>query len=334
MSAGFVLIAVLIVLGFAAVLFFLNRKLESLKQDEGREVLLEWLKDMRGSLDKNTEVVGKRLSESNESIGKRLDKAAEVIGKLQKELGQMSEIGRRMEELQDFLRNPKLRGNLGEHVLEDLIRQTIPQEKYTFQYSFREGQVVDAVIMTAGGIIPIDSKFPLENYRAFMAAESDEEKKKAKKQFVRDVRKHIRDISKKYIRPQEGTTEFALMYIPSEPVAYEILVHHSDKILDYSRDHRIAIVSPNQFNHFLKMILIGFERQNVQEKAQEILVSLRAIQDSTNSFGDDLRVLIKHVKDAQSKATDVQLGFDRLQGKIERVQHLESGQKDEELPED
>ncbi|MEA2020198.1 MAG: DNA recombination protein RmuC [Patescibacteria group bacterium] len=334
MSSGFVLIAMLIVLGFAAILFFLNRKLESIKQDEGREVLLEWLKDMRGSLDKNTEVVGKRLSESNESIGKRLDKAAEVIGKLQKELGQMSEIGRRMEELQDFLRNPKLRGNLGEQVLEDLICQAIPQEKYSFQYSFHDGQMVDAVIMTAGGIIPIDSKFPLENYRAFMEAESDKEKKKAKKQFVRDVRKHIRDISQKYIRPQEGTTEFALMYIPSESVAYEILVHHGDKILDYARDHRVAIVSPNQFNHFLRMILIGFERQNVQEKAKEILVSLRAIQDSTSRFGDDLRVLLKHVRDAQNKAADVQLGFDRLQGKIDRVQHLEPARDKEDLLED
>lgn len=312
----------------------MNRKVEDLKQDDGRDVLLEWLKDMRGSLDKNTEVVGKRLAESNESVGNRLDKAAEVIGKLQKELGQMSEIGRRMEELQDFLKNPKLRGNLGEQVLEDLIRQTIPQEKHTFQYSFRDGAIVDAAIMTSGGIIPIDSKFPLENYRAFMKAEREGEKKKAKKQFVRDVRKHVRAISKKYIRPQEGTTEFALMYIPSEAVAYEILMHHYEKILDYSRDNKVVIVSPNQFNHFLRMILIGFERQNVQEKAKEILNSLRAIRDTTNSFGEDLQVLLKHVKDAQNKANDVQLGFDRLVGKIERVQHLEAPQDSKDLLED
>ncbi len=334
MTSGTLLIAGLIIVGFAALFFFIQQKMKELQKDEGREVLLEWLKEMRGSLDKNTEVVGKRLAESNESVGKRLDKAAEVIGKLQKELGQMSEIGRRMEELQDFLRNPKLRGNLGEQVLEDLIRQSIPQDKYSFQYTFRDGQMVDAVIKTAGGIIPIDAKFPLENYRAFMESDHEREKDQAKKQFIRDVRKHIRDISKKYIRPQEGTTEFALMYVPSEPVAYEMLVHHHQKVQDYAHESRVAIVSPNQFNHFLKVILIGFERQQVQEQAQQILNSLRALQDESHEFGEDLRILLKHLKDAHNKINDVQLGFDRLSGKIEQVHKLKPGKKPPELLEE
>ena len=287
---------------------------------------MEWLKEMRGSLEKNTEVVNERLLESNKTVNERLDKAAEVIGGVQKELGQMSEIGRRMEELQEFLRSPKLRGNLGEQILSDLLAQTIPQEKFSLQYQFREGQKVDAAVKTVGGIIPIDAKFPLENFRKYTQAEDEREKEGFEKQFVRDVKKHIKDISEKYILPQEGTTEFAIMYIPAEAVAYEILVHQPE-LLEYAYEKQVGVVSPNQFNHFLKIILIGFERQKVQEKAKEILASLRAIRAETGKFGEDLRVMIRHVTDAKSKAGDVELGFDRLLGGIERAGQIEEEER-------
>jgi len=332
MSLEILIVAALVALGFAVLLYFFNKKFESLRPDEEREVLLEWLKEMRGSLDKNTETVNKRLFESNKAIGERLDRAAAVIGGVQKELGQMSEIGRRMEELQDFLKSPKLRGNLGEQVLADLLSQTIPQDKFFLQYSFRDGQVVDAAITTASGIIPIDSKFPLENFRLLVHAEGEEKKERARKAFVRDVKKHISDIAKKYIRPEEGTTDFALMYIPSEPIAYEILVNHQE-LSDYAWDKRVGAVSPNQFNYFLRAVLLGFERQQVQERAKEILSSLRSLRDYSAKFGEDLRVMVKHITDAKNKAGEVELGFDRLAGKLDRVQQLESPPKNSpEMP--
>lgn len=320
-----------IALGFVALLYFLNQKFKSLKEDEGKDILMEWLKEMRGSVERSTEVLDKRLLESNKHINERLDKAAEVIGGVQKELGQMSEIGRRMEELQEFLRSPKLRGSLGEQVLSDLLSQTIPQDKFSLQYQFREGQTVDAAIKTAGGVIPVDAKFPLENFRKYTRAKDEKEKEEVKRQFVRDVRKHIKDISEKYILPQEGTTEFAIMYVPAEAVAYEILVHHP-VLLEYAHERRVGIVSPNQFNHFLKVILIGFERQKVQERAKEILASLRAIRAETEKFGEDLRVMIKHISEARNKAGDVELGFDRLLGGIERAGQLEETKETLKLP--
>ena len=325
MSSEILIVAALVALGFAALLYFFNKKLESLRQDEGREVLLEWLKEMRGSLDKNTETVDRRLAESTKDINDRLNQAALVIGKVQRELGQMSEIGRRMEELQDFLKNPKLRGNLGEQVLADLLSQTIPQDKFSLQHSFRDGQVVDAAITTASGIIPIDAKFPLENFRLLLQVEGEKEKEQARKAFVRDVKKHISDIAKKYVRPEEGTTDFALMYIPSEPIAYEILVHHQE-LSDYAWDKRVGVVSPNQFNYFLRAVLLGFERHQVQERAKEILSSLRSLRDQSAKFGEDLRIMVKHVTDAKNKAGDVELSFDRLAGKLDQVQRLESPQ--------
>lgn len=322
MATDFLILAAVLLLGFSALLYFLNQKLEGLKKDEATEVLMGWLKEMRGSLDKNTEVVSQRLQESNRTVNERLDKAAEVIGGVQKELGHMSEIGRRMEELQDFLKSPKLRGNLGEQVLEDLLAQSLPQEKFTRQYAFRDRQIVDYVIKTASGLIPIDSKFPLENFRLLAESKDEMASEQLTRAFVRDVKKHIADVADKYIRPQEGTTEFAIMYIPSESIAYEILVNHPD-LCDFAQAKRVGIVSPNQFNHFLKVIMIGFERQQVQEQAKEILAALRTIRSETDKFGGELRVMIKHITDAHNKAAEVELRFDRLLGGIERVDQLE-----------
>lgn len=315
-----------ILLGFLGLFYLLTRwlggQIKALKEDEGREVLVAWLKEMRGSLDKNTETVNQRLMENSKAIDERLDRAAAVIGGVQKELGHMSEIGRRMEELQDFLRSPKLRGNLGEQVLADLLAQTIPQDKYIRQYPFRDRQVVDYVVKTASGLIPIDSKFPLENFRSLMESKDDAATDRLKKAFARDVKKHIGDVADKYIRPQEGTTEFAIMYVPSEPIAYEILVNYPD-LCDYAQARRVGIVSPNQFNHFLRVIMIGFEREKVTESTREILAALRGIRQETERFGEDLRILVKHISAASGKAQEVDTGFTRLSGRLGEVQRLE-----------
>src|SRR5206468_9986502 len=135
--------------------------------------------------------------------------------------GQMNEIGRNMRELQEFLKSPKLRGNIGEQVLKDLISQIFPKNSFYLQHQFKSGDKVDAAIKTDAGILPIDSKFPMENFQKFNKSQTDEEKVHYQKEFARDVKKHIDAISKKYILPEEGTMDFALMYVPSESVYYE-----------------------------------------------------------------------------------------------------------------
>ena len=180
---------------------------------------MKWLEDSR----KGNENMQVRLDTVNKSINERLDNAARVIGLVSKELGQMSEIGRHMKEVQEFLKSPKLRGGMGEYILRDLLEQMLPKENYKLQHRFRSGQIVDAIVKIERGAIPIDSKFPMENFRKINSAKSESEKTSAKKEFTRDVKKHIEDISQKYILPDEGTIEVALMYIPSEPVYYEVL---------------------------------------------------------------------------------------------------------------
>ena len=216
------IIGAIVVIGF----FIFYKQLQELKEkkeDKSQEVLMKWLQEMRGSLDKNTETLEKRLESTNKAINERLDNAAKVIGMVGKEVGQMSEIGRSMKDLQDFLRSPKLRGNIGEQVLKELLGQFLPKQSFHLQYRFRTGDIVDAAIKTDNGIIPIDSKFPMENFKGMIKAETEVEKKTYEKEFTRDVKKHIDDIAKKYILPEEGTTDYALMYIPSEPVFYEIM---------------------------------------------------------------------------------------------------------------
>ncbi|MFQ6115586.1 MAG: DNA recombination protein RmuC, partial [bacterium] len=180
---------------------------ERQENDKSMQVITEWLKDMRGSLDKNRVTLVEQLDRTNKAIGDRLDNAARVISVVSKELGQVREIGRTMKDFQDFLRSPKLRGNIGEQVLRGLLEQILPKENFRLQHRFKAGEVVDAAIITDKGLIPIDAKFPMENFRRIVQAESEAEKERMTKDFVRDVKKHIDSISRKYILPQEGTVD-------------------------------------------------------------------------------------------------------------------------------
>ena len=320
-----ILIAVVVV-GFV----FLFRQFQLLQKDKekdkSQEILLKWLEEMRGSVDKNTNTMQERLDVVNKAINERLDKAAAVIGSVGKEVGQMSEIGRSMKELQDFLRSPKLRGNIGEQVLRELLGQFLPKESFHLQYRFRSGDIVDAAIKTESGIIPIDAKFPMENFKGMMKAETESQKKVFEKEFSKDVRKHIDDIAKKYILPEEGTIDYALMYIPSEPVYYEIMANIPD-LSDYSHKKRVLPVSPSTFYAYMRAILMSFEGKKIEEKARAILSSLRAIKGDSEKFGDALRVLTKHINDAKNTSDLVNTRYSSLNNKIDSAGGLKSGEK-------
>lgn len=255
--------------------------LKSKKDDKSQEVLMKWLEEMRTSVDRNTELTQKRLDSTNKAINERLDNAAKVIGAVGKEVGQMSEIGRSMKDLQDFLRSPKLRGNIGEQVLKELLGQFLPKESFHLQYRFRTGEIVDAAIKTESGIIPIDSKFPMENFQNMAKAESEAAKKVYEKDFVKDVKKHIDDIAKKYILPEEGTIDYALMYIPSEPIYYEIM-SNQPALSEYSHKKRVLPVSPSTFYAYMRAILMSFEGKKIEERARAILASI--LYPSPNHF--------------------------------------------------
>lgn len=319
-----VIILIIVLAALVIVAVFINKKLTDLKDaQKPSDELLEYLKTTNTRLDEQNKNFTRTLSESTRNLNERLDNAARVISGVQKNIGEFSEIGRGMKDLQEFLSSPKLRGNIGEQVLKELLKQFLPKESFNLQYTFKSGEKVDAAIKTSGGIIPVDSKFPMENFRK-MSGEGDESSKKiAAKDFERDVKKHIDDIARKYILTEEGTIDYALMYIPSESIYYEIV--NNQALFDYAGEQRVLPVSPTTFYAYLKAILMSFEGQKIEDQAKEILASLRAIKSDYGKVEENLGVLQKHLTNAHNTMGNVSTSFANLGQKISSTQNLGSG---------
>lgn len=306
-------ILLIILIGFLAVVY---KKLSDLgKSKEPSSDLLEYLR-----------TTNLRLESQGKSFNERLDNAARVISDVQKNIGEMNEIGRGMKDLQEFLRSPKLRGNVGEQVLKEMLGQYLPKASFNLQYSFKSGEKVDAAILTSAGIIPVDSKFPMENFRKMIGSNSDAEKRTFEKEFVRDVKAHVDAISRKYILTEEGTIDYALMYVPSESVYYEIV--NNQDLFDYAGGKRVLPVSPTTFYAYLRAILMSFEGQKIEKEAKQILASLRAIQKDYVKTEESLGVLQKHLNNAYNMMTSVLSTFTQLGQKITSTQSLGEGVKD------
>lgn len=274
----------IIIIGFIALLYLFNKKFQELKKDSSLNI----------------------LSQNVQAMHQRLDKSAEAIGNVARELGAMQEIGRDMKKLQDLFQSPKLRGNIGEQILRNLLEQILPKQAFKLQHQFRQGQIVDAIIKTSQGIVPIDSKFPI-------IGEFDQ----------RQIKKHIDDIARKYILPQEGTVDFAVMYVPSESIYYELIIKHPD-LLQHSYDKKVYFVSPNNFYYFLKIIMIGLEGAKIEEVSRKILAGIKAVEHEANKFGDELGVLLRHISNTKSASERVDSRFQQLSSKIDNIQMLQS----------
>ena len=283
--------------------------------------MVQWLKSMQNSLDLTNSSVVKTLQENSKQLNERLDKAAIAIRDVNRGIGEMSEIGRNMRELQEFLKSPKLRGNVGEEVLKDLISQIFPKNSFHLQYQFKTGEKVDAAIKTDAGILPIDSKFPMENFQKMMKAKESADKEVFKKEFLRDVRRHIDTIAKKYILPEEGTMDFCLMYIPSESVFYELA--GATDLMDYARRQRVYPVSPTTLYAHLQMILLSFEGKKIETKSREVFALLRALKVDYNKVDEGLGVLGRHITNASSQFINVTSSFDRIGKKLDTTKSLE-----------
>lgn len=283
---------------------------------------MEWLKTMQSTINSSSTHMVKTLQENSKQLNQRLDTAATVIRDVGKEVGQMSEIGRSMKELQDFLKSPKLRGNIGEQVLKDLISQMFPKNSFHIQYQFKSGERVDAAIQTDAGILPIDSKFPMENFQRMTKADTkNEEYLVLQKEFARDVKKHIASIAKKYILPEEGTMDFALMYVPSESVYYE-LVQMLD-VMDFAKQSRVYVVSPTTLYAHLQTILLSFEGKKIESRSRDLFKMLRALQVDFHKVEENMAVLGKHINNTSSQFVNVDMGLTQIGKKINSTKSLD-----------
>jgi DNA recombination protein RmuC len=279
-----------------------------------------------------TEQVNRQLLDSSGEISKRLDNAARVIGDVQKNIGSLSEaskqifeVGKNISTLQEILQPPKLRGGLGEQFLGELLSQILPSQFFTLQYMFANGERVDAVVRLGEKLVPIDSKFPLDNFKRIIECKTEEERKAYQKTFYRDVKKHIDDIASKYILPQEGTYDFALLYIPAENVYYETITKDDSfgeekGILNYALKKRVIPVSPNSFYAYLQVIVLGLKGFQIERHALEIQALLAGLGKDLKAFQEDFQLVGKHLNNALSKFDDARKKLDKFSFKLEQIE--------------
>jgi DNA recombination protein RmuC len=340
MPNEFYLLTALIIGAIATAVFLINKKLSEIsKKSKADENLLKIIGDLQKlspefqkSLQNQSKNISDTLLKSTKALNERLDNAGRYISQVAKEIGQMSELGQSMRDLQVFLQSPKLRGNIGEQVLKDLISQAFPKGSFHLQYSFKSGDKVDAAIKTSAGILPIDSKFPMENFKKMTTADNKSERTFAKRAFRNDVRKHIRDIAKKYVLPEEDTLDFAFMYLPSEMVFYEVA--NNTDLLEYAREHRIYPVSPNTLYVHLQTVLLSFEGQKLEARSREVFKMLRAIQKDYEKTDSLLSVLGRHLNNAYNQMNNVVSSFNLLGQKLSSTQALGAGKERDEQSED
>jgi len=295
-------------------------------------LLTEQFRAINEQVSQQLQLVNQQLQNSGGQIGQRLDSAREVISKVSERLGELSrtsqqihEVGKNIATLQEILRPPKLRGGLGEQFLGELLSQILPPEFFTLQHTFSSGERVDAVVRVGGRLVPIDSKFPLDNFKRVIECRTDDERRTYQKFFSKDVKKHIDDIAAKYILPQEGTYDFALLYIPAENVYYETITKDESLgaekgVLNYALTKKVIPVSPNSFYAYLQVIILGLKGLQIEKDTQKILALLQSLNKDFGGFQEDFQLVGKHINNALGKFEDARRRLDKFGLKLEQVE--------------
>jgi DNA recombination protein RmuC len=275
--------------------------------------------------------VNAQLGDSQRSIGQQFEGATKVFGEIRGQLGQVAEMAVRMEalgkeidELQGILKAPKLRGGMGEAQLEECLRQVLAAPYITTQHAFAGGQKVDAAIRLGDRLVPVDAKFPLESFQRMAAADDEGARRTARREFERAVKARIDEIAEKYIRPGEGTYDFALMFIPAENVYYEVIIRdealgEAGSLLAYATARRVVPVSPNSLYAYLMTIVTGLKGMRVEARAREILTELGKLHREYERFAESFRVLGKHLESAHGKYDEAERIAARLGERLESV---------------
>lgn len=294
-----ILLAILLA-GFGVLIYFiidLRRKSNEKESDIGLKLVLEQINELSRTVDSKISESNKLMHESVRDqfsqSAKLIQNVTEGLTKLDSTNQQVVSFADQLRQLQDILKNPKQRGVLGEYYLETLLKNVLPPGSYEMQKSFADGNIVDAVVYVKDKIIPIDSKFSLENYNRMVEAQETGEKERLKKIFENDLKLRITETSK-YIQPNEGTMDFAFMFIPHEAIYYDLLTNKvggisgEDENLIYRAQskYKVVIVSPTSFLAYLQTVLQGLKAMKIEETAKDIIKNVEQLGKHLKSYED------------------------------------------------
>jgi DNA recombination protein RmuC len=306
----------------------MNDQIEKLRTNVGLT-----LTETNKVLGDNIRTINEQLGRVNTSVSGGLTETKNTVIDIAKKLGELEEsnkkiydVGKDISSLQSILQAPKLRGVLGELFLGDLLSQILPPQYYTLQHPFKNGSIVDAAIrLHSEKLVCVDSKFPLESFRRYLAAQGDDAKKAARKQFASDVKKHVDSIASKYILPDEGTFEFALMYIPAENVYYETIIKDEEfgeekSIGGYALGKKVIPCSPNSFYAFLQAIVLGLRGMQVEKSALEIIENLSRLRGDFEKFYENFELVGKHLNNARLNFESAEKRLEKFGEKLGQVE--------------
>ena len=309
-----VLALVFVVLACAGVLALLFAR----AQRGIEERLDRRMGELTSRVDGRLEGLDGRLLSTQQSTGQTATQIVEKIGELGRTSAQMLQRANDLARLEQALRPPKARGGVGELLLANVLRDSLPAEAYELQHTFRSGERVDAVVK-ADKLVPIDAKFPLENFERVVNASDDAERLLYEKAFARDVKIHVDAIATKYVRPADGTFDFALMYLPSESIYYELVCGKTGGLYAYALGKRVFPVSPSTFHAYLAIIVLGLRGLQIERHAQDVMAYCAQLAKDFGRFRDDFNVVGKHIGNAQTKFGESDRRLERLEARLEQA---------------
>lgn len=341
-------------IGTVVLLYIMYRKLsETQKPKEGEAnlfiMLQNQIQDLSRMVDQKAsdthKVVMDNQQHLHQTIQNQFSQSSRIITDVTERLTKLDETNRQvvsftdqLQSLQDILKNPKQRGILGEYYLETVLKNVLPPGSYQMQYPFPDGTIVDAVVFVKDKIIPIDSKFSLENYNRIIEERDQNEKEKLEKLFVNDLKLRINETSK-YIQPNQGTMDFAFMFIPHEAIYYDLLINKVGALQDEDTEnliqraankYHVLIVSPTSFLAYLQTVMQGLRALKIEEQAKDIMGRVEQLgkhllvyQDHMKKVGLTLNTVVNHYDKAQNefkkidkdvvKITDGERSFETIQ---------------------
>lgn len=301
-----IIVLILVVAGFSLVIFLLDKKTKDLlERQKGDQSMLM----LQGQITEINKTLDHKLGESTKMLQQQFGQSATIIKDVTERLTKLDETNRQvvnfadqLQRLQDILKNPKQRGIFGEYQLEMLLRNAFAPHQYQMQYKFKDGEIVDAALFLGDKILPIDSKFSLENYNRIVEETDPIQHERLEKQFKQDLKNRI-DEAAKYIRPQEGTMDFVFMFIPAEGIFYDLLVNkigavkvNTRDLIDYAiNQKKVHVVSPTTFYVTLQSLWQGMRAYQIQEQTKDILKNVGKLESHIKAYEDYLQKLGSHL---------------------------------------